>query len=55
MNSDRWRQIEDLYHAARVCGPDKRATLLAAADPELRRDVEALLEQDETAVTGFAG
>src|SRR6266852_8471302 len=41
MNEERWRQIEDLYHAAR----EDRA-VLDQADPELRGKVEALLAQD---------
>jgi serine/threonine protein kinase len=42
MSPERWRQIEELYHAACECGP----TILADADAELRRDVEKLLAQD---------
>src|SRR5712692_6974736 len=42
--SDRWRQIEDLYHAAR----EDRA-VLDKADPELRREVESLLAQEKGA------
>src|SRR5215472_13593905 len=42
MTSERWRQIEDLYHSARERGP----VVLADVDPELRRDVERLLAQD---------
>src|SRR5712691_5450600 len=45
MNSDRWRQVEELYRAAR--DPQKRAGVLAAADPELRSEVEALLARDD--------
>ena len=40
------RQIEELYQAAR--DPAKRAEVLAAADPELRREVESLLAQDSS-------
>src|SRR4051812_8164498 len=43
MTPERFRQIEDLYHAAREATPENRAALLAQADPELRRKVEALL------------
>ena len=43
MNSERVRQIEELYHAARECTAEERAALLAQADPELRREVESLL------------
>jgi Tol biopolymer transport system component/predicted Ser/Thr protein kinase len=42
--SDRWQQIEELYHAAR----DDRA-VLDKADPELRREVESLLAQEKGA------
>jgi len=42
MTQDRWSQVEELYRAAR--DPEKRASALAAADPELRREVEALLD-----------
>ena len=45
MNPERWRQVEELYHAARECGPDRRAALLSPADPEVRREVESLLAQ----------
>jgi hypothetical protein len=41
VDPERFRQVEDLYHAAR----DDRAAL-DQADPELRRDVESLLKQD---------
>jgi Tol biopolymer transport system component/predicted Ser/Thr protein kinase len=53
MTPDRWRQIEELYQAAR--DPEKRTSVLAAADPELRREVEALLAQEsDSTVTQFA-
>jgi hypothetical protein len=53
MTPDRWRQIEELYQAAR--DPEKRASVLAQADPELRREVEALLAQEgESTATQFA-
>lgn len=42
MTSERWQQIEELYHAARARGGEA----LAGADPELRREVERLLAQD---------
>jgi eukaryotic-like serine/threonine-protein kinase len=44
MTPDRWRQIEDLYHAAQKCGPADRAALLEATDPEIRSRVERMLE-----------
>src|SRR6476660_8674119 len=43
MSSDRFRQIEALYHAAREATPDERAALLAQADAGLRHEVELLL------------
>ena len=45
MHPERWRFIEKLYHAALERDADARASLLAAADPEIRREVEALLAQ----------
>jgi serine/threonine protein kinase/Tol biopolymer transport system component len=46
MTPQRWREIEDLYHAALDRAPGARAALLEAADPELRREVESLLAQE---------
>jgi serine/threonine-protein kinase len=46
MNEDRWRRIEELYHAARLLNDSARVSFLAAAtegDEELRREVESLL------------
>jgi eukaryotic-like serine/threonine-protein kinase len=48
MNPQRWREVEDLYHAALDREPGARADLLKAADPELRREVESLLAQDSS-------
>ncbi len=51
MHPDGWNRVEELFHAALQCTPQQRATYLdeACADqPELRREVESLL--DETAV-----
>ncbi len=45
MDPERWRFIEKLYHAALERDADARAALLAAADPEIRREVETLLAQ----------
>jgi len=42
MTSDRWSQIEKLYHQAREHGP----SVLSGAEPDLRRQVERLLAQD---------
>ncbi len=43
MDPERFRQIEELYHAAREGSAEQRAALLAQTDPELRREVELLL------------
>jgi eukaryotic-like serine/threonine-protein kinase len=43
MTPERFRQIEQLYHAAREKTGVERAALLAQADPELRHKIEALL------------
>src|SRR3984957_1129938 len=45
MVPQRWREIEDLYHAALDREPAARAVLLEGADAELRREVESLLAQ----------
>ena len=47
MTTERFRQIEALYHAAREASADQRAALLAQAPPELRREVESLLNQPD--------
>ena len=52
MSSDRWRQVEDLCHAALACGVEERRTFLANAcqgDEELFREVESLLAQESSA------
>jgi serine/threonine protein kinase len=46
MTPQRWRDVEDLYHAALERAPGQREALLAQADPELRREVESLLAQE---------
>jgi hypothetical protein len=38
VNPERWRQIEELYHAAQA-----DPAVVEKADPELRREVESLL------------
>src|SRR5215831_15274568 len=43
MSPERFRRIEELYHAAREVNPEQRAALLAGADPEMRRELELLL------------
>ncbi|HLK49401.1 MAG TPA: serine/threonine-protein kinase [Bryobacteraceae bacterium] len=48
MTPERFRQIEELYHAAREKTGAERAALLAEANPEMRREVEDLLAQTES-------
>ena len=45
MTPERFRRIEELYHAAREATADERVALLAQTDPELRREVESLLAE----------
>jgi hypothetical protein len=45
MSPERFRQIEELYHAVREGTVEQRAALLLGIDPELRREVELLLAQ----------
>jgi serine/threonine-protein kinase len=51
MGTERWREIEQLYHAARECEPAERDQFLkkACADEQVRSEVEALLEREEQA------
>lgn len=48
MSPQRWREIEELYHAALDRDPPARAAFLERADPELRREVESLLARDDS-------
>src|SRR3712207_2595477 len=51
MEPDRWRKVEDLYHAALEVDQHARDALLreaCAGDDELRREVESLLEQGDS-------
>jgi len=45
MTPERFEQIEKLYLAARERTAEERAALLAQTDPQLRREIESLLEQ----------
>jgi eukaryotic-like serine/threonine-protein kinase len=50
MTPDRWRSVEDIYHAASERPAAQRATFLAevcGADDDLRSEVEELLQQSE--------
>jgi serine/threonine protein kinase len=66
MNSQRWHQIEQLYHSALDLQPSERSSFLTGAcqqDVDLRREVESLLAHsastnalvDHTAWAGVAG
>jgi serine/threonine protein kinase len=43
---EEWRQLEELYHAARE-RPAEREALIAQAEPEIRRKLQLLLAQDD--------
>ena len=46
MQAERWKQIEELYHAALAQAPEKRGEFLrqaCAGDPDLQREVQSLL------------
>jgi eukaryotic-like serine/threonine-protein kinase len=52
MSSDRWHQIEELYHAALRLDANQRAAFLESAcngEADLRREVESLLASDQQA------
>jgi eukaryotic-like serine/threonine-protein kinase len=52
LTPQRWAQIEELFHRALECDPQQRTRLLdevGSSDPELRREVEALLACEKSA------
>jgi len=52
MTPERWTQIEELFHRAAACDLQRRTALLdevCSSDPELRRQVEALLASEQSA------
>jgi serine/threonine protein kinase len=58
MKPERWKQIEQLYHAALDREPDERAAFLAETcidDSGLRREVEELLRYDGAAESFIEG
>jgi non-specific serine/threonine protein kinase/serine/threonine-protein kinase len=58
MTTERWRRLEDLFHAMLELPPERRAAALAAAcgdDAELLSDVQRLLEADGHATTFVNG
>src|SRR6476469_7327527 len=55
MTPERWKRIEELYHAALVQPPEGRAAFLAAACPDdgkMRREVQSLLEESDDSDNG---
>src|SRR5690242_3924115 len=54
MNTERWRQIDELFHAVLECPAAERLTYLKKAcggDEKLRQEVESLLSSSERATT----
>ena len=52
MTPERWAQIEELFHRAAECDPQRRTDLLGQVfsdDPDLCREVEALLSSEKGA------
>jgi serine/threonine protein kinase/Tol biopolymer transport system component len=52
MTSERWQQIEQAFHRVRAAQPGERAALLdsgCGGDPELKREVEQLLDAEDAA------
>src|SRR6516162_7592913 len=52
MNGGRWKQIEEVYHSALASPLERCAALLdelCSGDPDMRREVESLLEAREQA------
>ena len=52
MDPERWQRIESIFHKALDAGEDRRARVLVescAGDESLRREVESLLAQHESA------
>ena len=50
MNSESWRQVDELYHAALEQHPSQRGAFLAerAVSEEVRREVISLLNQSDS-------
>ena len=48
---ERWKRIEELYGAVLACAPEERTAFLHdhCSDPNLRREVDSLLEADQQA------
>jgi eukaryotic-like serine/threonine-protein kinase len=49
MHTERWKRIEEVYHAAMEVAPQQRGVFIAEAckgDEDLRKEIEALLAGD---------
>src|SRR5262249_47823827 len=58
MTDDRWNRIKSLFIEASTCDGDERVALLAhecAGDPDLRREVESLLDARDSAIVETGG
>lgn len=56
MDANRWRQIDELFHAAVACPREERAGILdrnCSADAGIRHEVETLLAAHENASSSF--
>jgi serine/threonine protein kinase len=56
MDSERWKQIDEIFHAALNCEPSARAAYLAEAckeDESLRAEIEALIASHQKESTFF--
>jgi serine/threonine protein kinase len=56
LTPERWAQIEELFHRAAESEPERRTSLLDQAcsnDPELRKEVDALLSSERSAGKGL--
>jgi predicted ATPase len=47
---ERWKEIEELYHASVDQAPERRDSLLAKTSPEVREIVQRLLSQEHTGI-----
>jgi hypothetical protein len=54
MTPERWKDIERLYEDSVNLPPDQRARFLAesCSDPEIRREIESLLAQEQNLPKG---
>jgi serine/threonine protein kinase/Tol biopolymer transport system component len=52
---ERWRELEELYHAAIAAAPEERIALLERADPEVRATLASMLAQEsDPPASGFS-